>query len=378
MSSSSTTGEQLQPVITGVAYTEEDGADQQEQEQKKKNGGSTTLDRTSMTADETGMTTDDASANAFRTARTGWWGTSILLISDVMGTGVLGLPYVAATLGWASTMVALIVFAFFAAYAGHQLKAVRSVYPTIMSYSDAGTVLVGSSFGVFTQVCMLINWGALGIYFLIATANGIADIYDEGFLSCNVNRSWIAAVLLVVPAQSRDFHAISKYLAIPSMLAIIITILIVLISMLMGDTETNNNNNTNATIDDSSSFGDTTIIGVKEGTDAFDYLQSLSSIVFSFQGQSIFLELMNEMKQPQQFGKSVNSAYGIMFFWYASTVIIAYGVEGDTVTKFLPDILVDKSGASITAGVLGMYIKCCYKCMLCMYVPQIKQNLLVC
>ena len=84
------------------------------------------------------------------------------------------------------------------------------------------------------------------------------------------------------------------------------------------------------------------------------------------------------MKQPQQFGKSVNSAYGIMFFWYASTVIIAYGVEGDTITEFLPDILVDKSGASITAGVLGMYIKCCYKCMLCMYVPQIKQNLPVC
>eukprot|EP00751_Fragilariopsis_kerguelensis_P042373 CAMPEP_0171005354 /NCGR_PEP_ID=MMETSP0736-20130129/18305_1 /TAXON_ID=186038 /ORGANISM="Fragilariopsis kerguelensis, Strain L26-C5" /LENGTH=190 /DNA_ID=CAMNT_0011435019 /DNA_START=76 /DNA_END=648 /DNA_ORIENTATION=+ len=190
-------------------------------------------------------------------------------------------------------MVSLVVFAFFASYAGYQLRAVRTVYPSVMSYADAGTELVGPWFGLCTQVYMLVNWGALAIYFLIATANGIQDIYPDGFLACNINRSWIAALLLVVPAQSRDFHTISKYLSIPSTVAIIIVILIILISMLLGNT-------TEQAIDsgvdddgggfaDDSSFGTDTIVGVKPGTDVIDFLQSLSSIVFAFQGQSIYI-----------------------------------------------------------------------------------------
>lgn len=353
-----------------VAYTEE--PEQQQQEggtagtEKTKNdvvdGKKITTDVTETTGMMSGSG-GSGSSDEFGTARTEWWGTSIVLISDVMGTGVLGLPYVATTLGWVSTMVALVVFAFFAAYAGYQLKSVRKVYPTILSYADAGTELVSPSFGTFTKICMLVNWGALAVYFLIATANGIADIYNEGFLACNVNRSWIAAVLLVVPAQSRDFHSISKYLAVPSTLAIIITILIILISMLLGNTESNTATTDNGTSTDTSNtdtsstrnFGETTIVGVKPGTDAFDFLQSLSSIVFAFQGQSIFFELMSEMKEPKSFGNSLSSAYSFMLFCYTLTVVIAYGTEGTNVAGFLPDTLADGSPAKITVGIFVVF-----------------------
>jgi len=61
------------------------------------------------------------------------------------------------------------------------------------------------------------------------------------------------------------------------------------------------------------------------------------------------------MKKPNEFGKSLSSAYSIMLFWYSITVIIAYGEEVTAVAGFLPDSLLDGSSAKITVGVLVVF-----------------------
>ena len=121
-----------------------------------------------------------------------------------MGTGVLGLPAVAITLGWVATMISIPLFAAFAAYAGYQLRTVKMAHPEVKSFADAGTLLVGPRFGTFTKFCMLLNWGMLAIYYVIAVADGIKNISSRGFLGCNLNRTLIAAIILVVPTQCRD------------------------------------------------------------------------------------------------------------------------------------------------------------------------------
>ena len=171
-----------------------------------------------------------SSGTAFGAAQTPWYGTALILVSEVMGIGVLGLPYTVTTLGWAGIMIAMPLFAFFAGYSGYQLKVVKLAYPKIMLFSNAGTELVHPLFGIFTKYCMLINCGALAIYFLIATADSLKEIYHRGAFSCGLNRSVVAAILLVLLAQSRDFHTILKFLSLPLTVAIIITILIVVTS----------------------------------------------------------------------------------------------------------------------------------------------------
>ena len=52
----------------------------------------------------------------------------------------------------------------------------------------------------------LVQSSTLAVYFLIPTVDGIRDISKQGFMSCDVNRSLVAALILVLPSQLRDFH----------------------------------------------------------------------------------------------------------------------------------------------------------------------------
>ena len=268
---------------------------------------------------------DGISSHHIGSARTPWYGTTIVLLSEVMGTGILSLPYAAKTLGWVSAMVAVPFFAALACYSGWLLARVQRELPSVHSYADASTELLGERFGRFTKVCLLLSWGALAVYYLIAMADGIQDFLGSR-LRCSYQRSMVAALLLVLPCQCRDFYAISKYLSIPSTCAIVLLVLIVMGSLL-------GNGNT------TTSFGDTTTIGPIEGTNSLDYLQALSAFNFAYQGQSIYLELMSEMKDSTQFPRSCNFAYVVMAFVYAVTVVVAYGLRGIDTPDFLPDIL---------------------------------------
>jgi hypothetical protein len=107
--------------------------------------------------DATASMVDLGSTGEIGSARTEWYGTTLVLLSDVMGTGVLGLPVVAVTLGWTTTMICMPLFAFFAAYSGFQLKTAKISNPKISSYGDAGREFIGPHFGTFAKACMLLN-----------------------------------------------------------------------------------------------------------------------------------------------------------------------------------------------------------------------------
>lgn len=147
-------------------------------------------------ADEDG----DGSHDHIGSARTPWYGTTILLLSEVMGTGVLSLPFAAKTLGWVWTIIAVPLFAVVAAYSGWLLASVKREYPEVGSYADASNELLGRSFGTFTKACMLVNWGAIAIYYMIALAEGIGDLFGDT-LGCSYERSLVAVFILILPCQ---------------------------------------------------------------------------------------------------------------------------------------------------------------------------------
>jgi amino acid permease len=296
---------------------------------------------TTKSVDKDYDSTDSNSSKDFGTARTPWYGTSLLILGDVLGTGILSLPFAAATLGWVSSMVFIFLCAFLAHYTSTLLTAVKTACPHVTSYGDAAKELVGNKFGTFTKVSMIVNWAALAIYFLVATADAIGNINHSGWLACGLNRTIIAAVLLLAATQVRDFHSLTK-LAGPSFVAILTVVIIILVTLLVHE--------------DGEPFGDDTTVGPIQGTSALDYILAASSIVFAYQGQSIFLEMMSEMKDSREFPKSSGLAYSIMAMAYAATVMIAYGTEGTAVPGFLPDILDSYSHVSETvSGVLTCF-----------------------
>jgi len=78
---------------------------------------------------------------------------------------------------------------------------------------------------------------------------------------------------------------------------------------------------------------------------------NLASFIFAFQGQSMFLEIMREMKDAKQFRTSLFSANGTMGVIYTITTCIAYYYNGHAVAGFLPFSL-PNGGVKTFVGVL--------------------------
>ena len=282
------------------------------------------IDDTSVTS----LDSDNISSDVIGSARTPWFGTSILIVSKVMGVGVLSLPLAAVQLGWVLTLTLLPLFAIACIFTAYQLQSVKLVYPEVKSYADAGKKLVGSNFGTFARYAMIVTWMAESIDKLITVSDGIESIYSGGILSCNVTRTAIAAIIVLIPSQTRDFHSVAKYLSLPSTLAIIVVVIAIVVALV------------EKVNDGTAEFAEATTIGEQSGTNIFSFFSALGKLTFAYQGQSIFMEVISEAKNPKDFTKkSSSSAFILMWVFYTLAVVIGYGVEGDQVVAYLPDVL---------------------------------------
>ena len=66
---------------------------------------------------------------------------------------------------------------------------------------------------------------------------------------------------------------------------------------------------------------------------------STASFIFAYQGQSIFLEVMREMKEPGDFPKTVTVANMTMMIVYLAITILCYHYKGGSIKPFLPDAI---------------------------------------
>ncbi len=94
--------------------------------------------------------------------------------------------------------------------------------------------------------------------------------------------------------------------------------------------------------------------------DVLDWAGAVCAILFAFQGQSVFLEIMREMKQPHRFGRAVQSATLGMGVLYALTIGIGYGTCGSTVRPFLPESMQQGAAKRVVGFLLALHVAVCY------------------
>jgi len=80
---------------------------------------------------------------------------------------------------------------------------------------------------------------------------------------------------------------------------------------------------------------------------------STATFVFAYQGQSIFFEIMREMKQPTHFKKAISVANTIMIGVYLTIISLCYFYKGDTLTDFLPDSMTNPTLRKIVGGLVA-------------------------
>ena len=107
------------------------------------------------------------------------WHASALLLADVFGTGVLGLPHAAGRLGWILASCLLVLFGVVSTYAGILLARVHALYPEAHSYTRCAEETVGMFFGRCTWAVLMINWGLVLPVYMVTTTKALAMIWPH-------------------------------------------------------------------------------------------------------------------------------------------------------------------------------------------------------
>ena len=252
--------------------------------------------------------------------RSRWYHTLPVILAEVMGAGVLGLPYATARLGLVYGVLTSLICGAVAFYAGMLLVRVKHDLgqSEANSYEDLACALGGEAFGRLTGVVVRVAWAMLLPYFLLASANSVALIVPESQLSSST-AVLITAVILLVPLQLRTLHQISA-LCLPSSLAVITAIVIILATLFFDD----------------SSKGPMTS-PVSSGT-FFDFFGNIGAFLFAYMGHSMYLEMMREMVDSREFGSIVLPvATFAMVVCYTGTAVAGVCAYGASVSEFLPN-----------------------------------------
>lgn len=258
--------------------------------------------------------------------RSQWYHTCVVIMAEVIGAGVLGLPYATARLGLACGVMAALLFGAAALYSG--LLLVRTKHDLgqheANSYNDLGHALGGKTFGRMTGGVVLVTWAMMLPYFLLACADSITLVFPEWQL-----KTWQSALItfaiLVLPLQLRTLHHISM-LCLPSALAVVVAISIILASLFNAE-----HAETTAMGPDFNPWPD------KQFT-FFDFFGDIGAFVFAYSGHSMYLEMMREMVDSREFGTTaLPVATLVMVICYTGTAVAGVCAYGSAVSDFLPN-----------------------------------------
>ncbi len=242
-----------------------------------------------------------------------WKHAAFLLVANIIGTGVLELPAALKALGWIPGVITLILFYLLNTYTGKLLAEVQRYFPGAYTYGDVSQFYWGSRARVATELLLRTFWAlALGSYVLVLSKT-LAQIFGTVMTTCDLWWSVIGCGVLLGLNQLRTLYHIS-YLAIVS----VVTIAGV-VSMCLA-----------VVVSDGRAPGTTTHIWWNDESSFSDKISALSTLVFAFMGQSLYLEIMSEMKDPtREFPIAINTAMPFMLAMYAGVGGTVYYFKGD-------------------------------------------------
>jgi amino acid permease len=239
-------------------------------------------------------------------------------------------------------------FSFFALFATTSRACTFGEYHNIIPQLELYLMLQISFFGkhesTVTHVLLTGTLFFIMSSYLLVFALAIQDIFYESHI-CQTTASAIAMAILLIPSQIRTLHGVS-FIGIFSTLAIVIVI-----GMCVGEM-----------------FDD----GVKSHVEHYnvpkklaflDCLSALSAFVFGSGGQLIYLEMIAEMKKPEDFPKSFICGNIVMFIVYIFVMVVTYHFNGQDTPDFLLDVFHDGVKKRIANIFLALHVIVSYTLM---------------
>ena len=262
--------------------------------------------------------------------RSTWVQAAMVVIGEILGSGVLTLPYAMAKLGWVVGSTSCVLFGLSAIYSGLLLSRVRNdLYPEADNFGDVARLIVGPTFEKFTRGAIMANWFCLLPYYLVTASQSlISAVQPFGVDLCLFEWTIALMAILLVMLQLRTLTGLTLAAAISSAAAVILLV-VMLVSIAIQKTLAGN----------TTALANTTVhtnVWPPSDLDFLGFYGAVASFTFAFQGQSMFLEIMREMKYPTQFSRSLVFGNVTMGVVYMVTSAISYASLGNSVESFLP------------------------------------------
>ena len=248
------------------------------------------------------------------TPRGTWKHAAFLLVANIIGTGVLELPAALKALGWIPGIITLVMFYLLNTYTGKLLAQVQRYFPGAYTYGDVAQFYWGTRARIGVELLLRTFWAlALGSYVLVLSKT-LSQIFGSVLDACDLWWSVIGCGVLIGLNQLRTLYHIS-YLAIVSVVTIVAVVSICLA----------------AVIDEGRAPGTTTHFWWNDSSSFEEKISALSTLVFAFMGQSLYLEIMSEMKDPtREFPIAINAAMPFMLAIYGGVGGTVYYFKGDS------------------------------------------------
>ena len=289
-----------------------------------------------------------------------WYHSAFIMMAEVMGMGLLGLPHAMANLGWILGLSAAILFGLAAAYAALLLSRLKNeLYTHTESYADLAVLTCGPSFGAFTRIGVLLTWAAILPFFLLSCAESLETLFGPRLLLHSYQWTLLVAFLLIGPLQLRTLHQVS-WLSFASSCAVILAVAVIVLALLFGDADPEEGRQLSPSNGNGGRTNHSHSLWLPPNSILIDSFRHISSFVFAYQGHSVFLEIMREMKEPRTFTKSIYSAYTLMILVYLCTSALGYLAFGRDVAGFLPDSMQNGTAKSLVGLLLTLHTGVAY------------------
>jgi len=268
--------------------------------------------------------------------RNGWVLTTFLLLMDCIGTGVLTIPYAFKRVGWWPAMFGMISLCLIARYTGVLLCNQAVKYPNTSHTYGKLAEHYFNKWGaqvVFYSLYVAIFFGLA--YYQLVISKAIQGMFYSSPI-CLWHAGLLGSAIQLPLIQLRTLHDVGKILSVISLLTIMIVLIIcVAVAGL------------NSPVGETSAFR---IVSV------YELMGATSTMLFSYTGHGIYLELMYEMKKPEEFIYSLNIAYSAMAIIYLSVGILTYYFIKDGVPGYLLDVIEKGEVKAVTSSLLLIHV----------------------
>eukprot|EP00055_Hartaetosiga_balthica_P007129 m.24101 g.24101 ORF g.24101 m.24101 type:complete len:505 (-) comp5617_c0_seq1:1048-2562(-) len=277
-----------------------------------------------------------------------WFQSGTIVIANMLGAGVLGLPYACRRLGWISSVVVLTLITLFSIYGALLLGWLRGNDNSIVTYGQLADK-VARSCGMthnfwrhFVQIIGTIYViGALTIY-LTTCRLAMMQIFQKcpsapsnpscGQDSCTKHdvvdwssNVWLvlAAALLfpVIQIRSLSETGIVSYIGVGT----IAIVNLVVLGHLIWDSSKHSTSSTTKLFPDSLQ----------------DFVNGMTQLSFAYGGHVIMVDIQSAMKKPTDWNKAVYFSQTFMFANYAIIGFLGYSAYGSSTSTVVTAELAD-------------------------------------